>query len=179
MSLLTIRWMLSKDIETVVSVEQDEVSNSWSIGRFQGEIENPSGRYIVLDVAGTVSAFGGLWLGVDEVHVVTMAVRANARRRGYGAVILRALLAIAKALGTSSATLECRVSNDAARELYGKFGFIIVGERPAYYSNGENALIMTTEEFDSPSFARRMKGIDAGLDLRFPGLGVMPSGDPR
>jgi ribosomal-protein-alanine N-acetyltransferase len=42
------------------------------------------------------------------------------------------------------ATLEVRVSNQAAVNLYHKFGFQIVGRRARYYrDNGEDALLMT------------------------------------
>jgi ribosomal-protein-alanine N-acetyltransferase len=47
-------------------------------------------------------------------------------------------------------TLEVRLSNRSARDLYAKFGFKPVGVRPRYYSdNGEDALIMTTEALTS------------------------------
>jgi ribosomal-protein-alanine N-acetyltransferase len=46
--------------------------------------------------------------------------------------------------GAELATLEVRVSNQAAVNLYHKFGFQIVGRRPRYYrDNGEDALLMT------------------------------------
>jgi ribosomal-protein-alanine N-acetyltransferase len=48
-------------------------------------------------------------------------------------------------------TLEVRISNLAARQLYERFGFRPVGVRPRYYTdNGEDALIMTTEPLDGP-----------------------------
>jgi ribosomal-protein-alanine N-acetyltransferase len=43
-------------------------------------------------------------------------------------------------------TLEVRLSNDAARRLYEKLGFRVVGRRPRYYKdNLEDALLMTVE----------------------------------
>src|SRR5213078_3750776 len=43
-------------------------------------------------------------------------------------------------------TLEVRLSNQAAKALYARFGFRPVGIRPRYYSdNGEDALILTVE----------------------------------
>ncbi len=62
-------------------------------------------------------------------------------------------------LGARVATLEVRLSNQAARLLYQRFGFRPVGVRPRYYSdNGEDALIMTTESLrlrrDAPADGR-------------------------
>ena len=48
--------------------------------------------------------------------------------------------------GAQVATLEVRLSNLPARNLYQRFGFRPVGVRPRYYSDdGEDALVMTTE----------------------------------
>ena len=64
-------------------------------------------------------------------------------------------------------TLEVRLSNRAARALYGSFGFRPVGIRPRYYSdNGEDALIMTTEALDSPGMLDRVAALRAALDQR-------------
>jgi ribosomal-protein-alanine N-acetyltransferase len=46
-------------------------------------------------------------------------------------------------------TLEVRVGNAAAQELYRHFGFAIAGTRPRYYTDdGEDAFVMTTPDLD-------------------------------
>ena len=40
-------------------------------------------------------------------------------------------------------SLEVRAGNDAAKALYRKFGFTEDGVRPNYYSNGEDAILMS------------------------------------
>ena len=75
------------------------------------------------------------------------------------------LMELARDLGARVATLEVRLSNDAARQLYQRFGFRPVGVRPRYYSdNGEDALIMTTEPLDSAPMRQRLR--DDGRALR-------------
>jgi ribosomal-protein-alanine N-acetyltransferase len=50
-------------------------------------------------------------------------------------------------------TLEVRASNEIAQELYKKYGFRVVGRRPRYYSSdGEDAIIMSTDNIGSLSF---------------------------
>jgi ribosomal-protein-alanine N-acetyltransferase len=50
----------------------------------------------------------------------------------------------AAARGAKSASLEVRVSNDAAIRLYRKYGFQVAGRRVRYYrDNDEDAYIMT------------------------------------
>ena len=45
-------------------------------------------------------------------------------------------------IGAMSATLEVRVSNRKAQNLYTLLGFRMVGICPAYYADGEAAIIM-------------------------------------
>ena len=69
-----------------------------------------------------------------------------------------------------AATLEVRVSNEAARALYRRYGFWDVGERKKYYQdNGEDAVIMTTEGFETPAFQERLAARAAELEARWPG----------
>ena len=102
---------------------------------------------------GPVLGYGGFWLMADEAHISTLAVRADWRRRGLGELLLVAMLDEARRLGAERATLEVRVSNRAAQALYAKYGFEQTGRRKAYYSDsGEDALILTTPEFASPTY---------------------------
>ena len=50
-------------------------------------------------------------------------------------------------MGSRRATLEVRHSNDAARRLYGGFGFVVAGVRRGYYTNPiEDALVLCRDE---------------------------------
>ena len=53
------------------------------------------------------------------------------RRQGVGARLLLRLVDIALELGAARMTLEVRVSNEAAQELYRRFGFTIAGTQGA------------------------------------------------
>ncbi len=100
-----------------------------------------------------IVGFVGVWLSVDEAHIVTIAVPESHRRRGIGELLLIAAIQLAILNDRQVVTLECRVSNETARALYEKYSFRRVGIRPRYYSdNQEDALIMTTESIHSPSY---------------------------
>jgi ribosomal-protein-alanine N-acetyltransferase len=111
----------------------------------------------VVRAGARVVAYAGVWLMVDEAHVTTFAVLPAYRRRGIGGLLLSGLMALSADMGAAVVTLEVRLSNVAARQLYQRFGFRPVGVRPRYYSdNGEDALIMTTERLDTPEMRRLM-----------------------
>jgi len=68
------------------------------------------------------------------------------------------MLEHALTLGSVTATLEVRVTNDRAQGLYRKYHFAVVGRRKHYYrDNGEDALLMTAElGGDYPADMRRL-----------------------
>ena len=132
-------------------------------------------RYIVVE-AGTggaqpnVLGFAGLWLMLDEAHVVTVAVLPEHRGHGYGRLLVHGLVEMARAYEMNVATLECRVSNAAARALYGRYGFYEVGLRKKYYSdNQEDAVIMTTEDLSSAAYFQRLTRLETELAVLLPG----------
>jgi ribosomal-protein-alanine N-acetyltransferase len=94
----------------------------------------------------------------DEAHISTLAVPARYRRHGFGELLLIALLDEARRLGAQRGTLEVRVSNSGAQALYAKYAFEEAGRRRGYYNdNGEDALILTTAEFDDPAYRRLLE----------------------
>ena len=100
--------------------------------------------------------FLGIWYSVDEAHIVSVGVRREYRRRGIGEMLLIAGIEQAVAKRVEVVTLEVRVSNDAARGLYSKYGFAERGLRKAYYKdNREDALIMTTDSILGAPFSAR------------------------
>jgi len=98
----------------------------------------------------------GVWLMVDQAHVVTIAVREAFRQQGAGGLLLLAGMEVAFAENMESVTLEYRRDNEAARALYEKFGFLSVGVRPRYYTDtNEDAVIMTTPPLKSKSYREK------------------------
>lgn len=101
--------------------------------------------------------YGGLWLSVDEGHITTIAVAPEYRGRGIGELLLNGLIDQGLALNADMLTLEVRVSNVVAQQLYLKYGFRPAGTRPRYYTdNSEDALIMWTEPIRLPAYQERL-----------------------
>ena len=107
-----------------------------------------------------LSGMAGIWMMVDEAHIVTIAVRKNRKNLGLGEWLLINIIELAKQLRAKYVTLEVRVSNKTAQALYEKYGFTRAGTRRKYYSdNGEDALIMTTCELDSPAYQATLQNL--------------------
>jgi ribosomal-protein-alanine N-acetyltransferase len=83
------------------------------------------------------------WMILDEAHLHNLAVKKEFRGRGVAGKLLETMRKIAAENGITVQTLEVRESNDAAINLYQKYGFVVKGIRPRYYTDtDENALIM-------------------------------------
>ncbi|MCK4221731.1 MAG: ribosomal protein S18-alanine N-acetyltransferase, partial [Dehalococcoidia bacterium] len=115
-----------------------------------------------------VIGFAGLWLMLSEAHIIAIAVRHNCRRIGIGEELLISVIELATRLNANLVTLEVRASNRTAQELYGKYGFYVSGRRSAYYSdNGEDAVLMSTEDIWSPLFQTRFEELKEAHNQRW------------
>ena len=112
----------------------------------------------------SIIGFAGLWLMVDEAHITTIAMHPSYRRLGLGEYMLVSLIDIAYSIGAKWVTLEVRVTNYTAQNLYRKYGFHEAGVRHRYYSdNTEDALIMWTDEINSPAYKQKFQELKATL----------------
>ncbi len=112
----------------------------------------------------SIIGFAGLWLMVDEAHITTIAMHPDYRRKGLGEFMLVSLIDIAYNIGANWVTLEVRVSNYTAQNLYRKYGFHEKGLRQKYYSdNQEDALIMWTDEINSPDYKQKFQRLTTTL----------------
>ena len=105
-----------------------------------------------------ITGFAGFWTMADEVHITTIATREALRRQGIGELLLQSIVDMANKRAARIVTLEVRVSNTAAQQLYTKYGFNRVGLRRGYYTdNREDAVIMSTDHIASPSFQAQLQ----------------------
>ena len=112
----------------------------------------------------SIIGFAGLWLMVDEAHITTIAMHPDFRQRGLGEFLLVSLIDTAYEIGARWVTLEVRVSNSVAQSLYRKYGFHQAGVRHRYYSdNQEDALIMWTDEINSPAYKQKFQELKSAL----------------
>ena len=144
---LRVEPMGLEDVPEVHKIEAASFPMPWPDYAFRQELQtNRLAHYLVVRAGAETVAYGGLWLLVDEAHITTFAVLPGWRRRGIGGRLMVGLMDLALDLRARVMTLEVRLSNRPARDLYARFGFKPVGLRPRYYSdNGEDALIMTTD----------------------------------
>lgn len=86
--------------------------------------------------------YAGGWIVDGQVQILKVGVDPSARRRGIARGLLARVAADARDLGAQTCSLEVRVRNTGAQALYEALGLHVLGTRPHYYSDGEDALIL-------------------------------------
>ena len=139
---ITLKAATPEDVPAIGAIEKTAFPCPWSERALYGEIENDLATFKVLSLEGLVIGYYDLWTCADEAHLLNVAVAEQARRRGYGTILLEDAVGIAESRGCRRIVLEVRSDNCAAIRLYEKFGFKKVMRRPRYYANGEDADVM-------------------------------------
>lgn len=143
MGEVIIRGMLHVDIDQIVNIEKVCFSLPWSKASFENELKNEFAYYQCAEEAGRVVGYMGMWKIIDECHITNVAVLPEYRNKQIASMLIKKMVEICKCSEISTMTLEVRVSNVPAINLYKKYGFFSVGKRPNYYVKpSEDALIM-------------------------------------
>jgi ribosomal-protein-alanine N-acetyltransferase len=143
-----LRKMTLDDLEQVVAIDQISFSLPWPERSFKFELtDNPASRCWVAESDGRIAAMLVAWFIVDEIHIATIATHPDFRKQGIAESLLSLALQSAKDEGAVTSFLEVRESNDAALDLYRKFGFVEDGRRSGYYKdNDEDAILMSLRD---------------------------------
>lgn len=127
-------------------IERESQPNPWSRQAFVYEIDgNPLSRprvAVTITEPSEVAGYAITWLVLDQLHIQNLAVRRRNRHQGLAKLLLARAIEEAVEHSASTALLEVRRSNVAARNLYRSLGFEEFGERRGYYTRpAEDALL--------------------------------------
>ena len=143
MDNLEIRELKLTDLPAVLEIERESFPCPWSQLTFLKELNNSLALYLVGLVEDEIVAYIGSWLLETQIHITTLATKFAYRNEGFATQILRELLERARELEIPKASLEVRISNQGAQQLYKKENFIYISKKRSYYKdNGEDALVM-------------------------------------
>jgi [ribosomal protein S18]-alanine N-acetyltransferase len=179
-----MRW---EDVPAVMAIEHQSFTLPWSDYTYRHELlENIHSHYFVVRridhtaakrsnlfsrlrnnprAVAPIVGYGGFWLIADEAHISTIASHPDWRGRGVGELMLLSMIERAIELNAFMVTLEVRVTNSVAQNLYKKYGFEVVGLRPRYYrDNNEDADLMTADGVQKPEYRQKLKDLWSALE---------------
>ena len=146
--LIQIHPMTKNDIDGIIDIEKQSYGeHHWSKDSFYSELTNNLARYFcAFDKDNNLLGYAGSWIVIDEAHITNIAVSPEHRSKKIGEALLTAIFDECYKNMVKYLTLEVRVSNTPAINLYEKYSFKSLGTRKGYYqNNNEDALIMWTE----------------------------------
>jgi ribosomal-protein-alanine N-acetyltransferase len=148
--------MTKRDIERVLAIERSVFPHPWSHHFFELILSDMNNHVIILRSGGDILGYGGYHLlrnGArflsashehrQTIHLINIAVAPPVQRRGFGTLLMNALLTSARSKKAGYCYLEARPSNEKAFSFYRKSGFTVIGMVENYYPReGEDALVM-------------------------------------
>jgi len=177
---LELQLLTDDQLSAVVELDQRCLGGLWTIDGYQREIDSPNSDLIIWKQVNEnensqpileelqlpkiplknssiseheVLGIGCLWAILEEAHITILAIAPEYQGKGLGQGLLFALLVSAWKRKLERATLEVKVSNQRAINLYQKFGFKQAGRRKGYYQDtGEDALILWRGDLHRPHF---------------------------
>ena len=139
-----IREMQDRDMEAVLAIEAQSFSSHWTHQQMIYELhENTFASLFVFEESGVVLGYIDYWITFDTCQLASIAVSREARRKGIAKALMDQMIQMAQKKYCSVISLEVRVSNEPAKALYQRYGFVEASIRKNYYSdNHEDAILM-------------------------------------
>ena len=140
--------LLNEDIDNIIPLENELYHKPWQKKDYEYELnDNPFAHYLKMINAetGEIMGYIGFWVKFEQAEITKVSIS----RKYQGFKLSKLLMADAERrmalAGCESCTLEVRVSNTVAINLYKSFGFKELTLRKNYYENGEDAYLMYKE----------------------------------
>ena len=139
-------------LDAVLRIELGAYEHPWTRGNFSDSLD--AGYQAQLLTAGkspavTLLAYFVAMKGLDEVHLLNIAVAPAYQRQGWARLMLDALAIWARGQGAQWLWLEVRLSNARAKAVYERYGFREVGLRRNYYPAGVAGLVGASKREDA------------------------------
>jgi len=132
------------DIPSIVEIENKTNQMPWSKAQFLSSME--VGHYsVVMHKDSDILGFAIYSPIIPESHLLNIAIDPAYQGKGLGDKLLQQIILQNRTIGVKTISLEVRVSNLPAINLYEKRGFHKDAIRPDYYSGSpkEDALLMS------------------------------------
>ena len=134
--------MLPSHFDRVIKIETAVFSSPWTRRDFEFVCNRKNGFCRVVMIECEIVGYVVGFLIGREFHLVNLAIAPDFQRKGLGRKTLKAVFDLLETKARV-VSLEVRVSNCAAIDLYKKMGFETLAIRKAYYTHPrEDALVM-------------------------------------
>ncbi len=141
---ISYRPLAAVDVDQVAALETTCMgTDAWNAAQFADELPRKDRTWWAAhDKHGALVAYAGGQVLDGQLQIFKVACAPEARRAGIARELVTRLAEDARNLGAAEITLEVRAANEGAQAFYEALGLDSIGQRPGYYSDGEDATIM-------------------------------------
>lgn len=133
-----------KFVDDVAAMEASFLgSDAWSASMIKDDLGRPDRTWWMATLDGSLIGYAGARICDDATELLKIVVAPEFRRNGIANALLEKVAYDAFNLASEKMMLEVRASNEEAQAFYCNAGFKAVGDRPKYYSDGEDAKIFS------------------------------------
>ncbi len=147
--------MAIADLEAVCAIETQVYAVPWTRGNFIDSMASGYHCRVLVQPRGPLLGYFVAMPGVDELHLLNITVAPAAQGQGLARRMLDEVTVLCRQARARELWLEVRLSNERAKALYLRYGFVHVGTRRAYYPmppgviGREDALVMSLKLSES------------------------------
>ena len=149
-----LRLARAADAPAIAALSRDRIEHGlgwrWTAPRVLLSIADHDTNAVVAAEGSRVLGFGLMTYQDDEAHLLLLAVRADASRRGIGAALVTWLERSARVAGLGQVRLESRLANNAARAFYARLGYREIQTLPGYYLGREACVRLAKDLWLAP-----------------------------
>ena len=139
---MIVRDLQESDLDEVVKIEESIYKDKWTRDAYLQDLANDIAYNYVLEHDGVILGYYGFWVMFDNVDITKVSIREELQGKGLANILMEDMLTRVSNMDVETITLEVRVSNKRAINLYSKYGFTSISVRKNYYEGIEDALIM-------------------------------------
>lgn len=141
---VSFRPLAAHDAPAVAALEGTAMgSDAWSVKLVEEELGQRNRTWWVAESQGSLVGYAGGLVIDGDLQILKVAVAPEWRRRGIARELVVRVADDARNLGAATCSLEVRAANAGAQSLYAALGLRSLGVRPRYYSDREDAVIMS------------------------------------
>ncbi len=138
---MKIRKATKTDLNSIWEIEQRVFNSPWSKDQIEWElVSQPTALNFVAEEGKVLMGYLFSHILQGKAQILNLAVDIAWQHRGFGNQLIQKVLS--EHLESLNIFLEVKRSNFPAIKLYIQYGFEEIGIRPAYYEDGEDAILM-------------------------------------
>lgn len=141
----------NEDINDILIIENELYHKPWKAKDYLYELnDNPFAFYLKMIIKETSEVIGfiGFWIKFEQAEITKVSIAKKYQGHKLSKLLMQDAEKRIVLAGCNNITLEVRVSNERAINLYKSCGFRIVTTRKKYYENGEDAYLMLKDLYE-------------------------------